>query len=181
MKRIMVIGACGSGKSTLARKIHDLTQLRLIHLDQEYWQPGWIEPDLEIWLKKNNELINQEAWVIDGNYGSSMVERIKRADTIVMLEVPTWKALYRVIKRVVKHWGKVRPDMREGCPEKLSLSFLHYVMMFNLTRRPGNHRKIREYGQGKSVHILKSNKDIEQFLETIKTGMKNQNQLTSSA
>ena len=168
MKRVMIIGNCGAGKSTLAKKIHDLTQLRLIHLDQEYWLPGWIEPDLGIWSQKLTDLVNQDEWIIDGNYGSTMEMRMKRADTIVLMEVSTWKSMIRVIKRVIKHYGRTRDDMAAGCDERLDLSFLHYVLVYNFTRKPANERKIKTFGQGKTIVRLKSNRDIEHYLSGLK-------------
>jgi len=42
MQRILVIGSSGTGKSTLARQLASKLALPIIHLDQEYWQPGWV-------------------------------------------------------------------------------------------------------------------------------------------
>lgn len=167
MKRIMVIGNCGAGKSTLARKIHGLTQLRLIHLDKEYWQPGWVETDLDIWRHKLEGLVAQDDWIIDGNYGSSMEMRMKRADTIIVMEVSTWKSMVRVLKRIFKHYGSTRPDMAEGCDERFSWSFLHYILIYNFTRRPANERRIAQYGVGKTIYRLRTNSDINQFLSQL--------------
>ena len=72
----MVIGSCGAGKSTLAKKIHDLTQLPLIHLDKAYWQAGWIEPDPEAWRQKNAELVAGDRWIIDGNNDIIIVNNV---------------------------------------------------------------------------------------------------------
>ena len=167
MKRIMIIGSCGAGKSTLAKKIHDITQLPLIHLDKEYWQPGWVEPAPELWQQKNKELIQREQWIIDGNYGSSMTERIQRADTIVDLHVPSWKALYRVLKRVRRYKGQARPDMAADCQERINLAFLHYVLMFNLSRKPQNLKRLQAHAQGKTIYTLKSDREVSQFLEML--------------
>ena len=41
MQKIMVIGCCGAGKSTFSRRLHTVTGLELIHLDQQHWQPNW--------------------------------------------------------------------------------------------------------------------------------------------
>ena len=164
----MVIGSCGAGKSTLAKKIHDLTQLPLIHLDKAYWQAGWIEPDPEAWQQKNAGLVAGDRWIIDGNYGSSMVERIQRADTIVDLHVPTWKALLRVLKRIRMYRGTSRPDMAENCNERINLEFLHYVLMFNLSRKPQNKKRLEKYAKGKTIYTLKTDKQVANFLKVLK-------------
>ncbi len=44
-ERILIIGPSGSGKSTLAITLSGLTGLPVIHLDKEFWQPGWVLPN----------------------------------------------------------------------------------------------------------------------------------------
>ena len=48
MKRILIIGNGGSGKSTFAKKLHKKLNLELIHLDNLFWKPNWVQtPKLE--------------------------------------------------------------------------------------------------------------------------------------
>ena len=44
-KKFLVIGCCGAGKSTLAKKMQERTGL--IHLNHEYYRPGWVKPELK--------------------------------------------------------------------------------------------------------------------------------------
>lgn len=46
----MVIGCCSAGKSTFAKRLHTATGLELIHLDQHYWQPNWVEKERTEWI-----------------------------------------------------------------------------------------------------------------------------------
>ena len=66
MKRVMIIGCCGSGKSTLARAFSSIVNLPIIHLDQCYWQPNWIEMEKEKWMSMVKEIANRPEWIIDG-------------------------------------------------------------------------------------------------------------------
>ena len=43
MERILIIGCGGAGKSTLARQLGERTGLPVVHLDQLFWHPGWVE------------------------------------------------------------------------------------------------------------------------------------------
>jgi len=43
MNKIAVIGSGGSGKSTFSRKLGNILNLPVYHLDTVYWNPGWIE------------------------------------------------------------------------------------------------------------------------------------------
>lgn len=46
-KRILVIGSPGSGKSTFSRKLAEITEIPLVHLDKEFWNYGWVETPRE--------------------------------------------------------------------------------------------------------------------------------------
>lgn len=146
MQKVMIIGCCGAGKSSLARRLHEKTDLPLIHLDQHYHLPEWQEPSKEDWQSKMHKLVSGDRWIIDGNYGGTMDIRMSKADTIIYMDYPTVRCLWRVIKRTWKFHGAVRPDMPAGCPERFNLEFLHYVATYNLTRRKGIFRRIEKAG-----------------------------------
>lgn len=164
MKRVLILGCCGAGKSTLARMLSKEVDLPIIHLDQQYWKPNWIEPSKEEWNTKVEDLITQDSWIMDGNYGGTLDMRIKRADTIIYLDASTLTCMSRVIKRIWNYRGSVRPDMPEGCPERFDLDFLHYVLVFNLIRRKSIIKKIAAHSEEKRVLIKKdSNAIIEEL------------------
>ena len=165
MQRIMIIGCCGAGKSTLARKLHKQTNLPLIHLDQHYHLPDWQEPGKEDWIAINSELIQGKEWIIDGNYGSTMDMRFATADTVIYMDYPTARCLWRVIKRIWKYHGQVRPDMPKGCRERFNLEFLHYVATFGIVKRPGLLKKLDAFG-GKKVFI-RSDDEGDKFIKSL--------------
>ncbi|WP_066589911.1 hypothetical protein [Sphingomonas pruni] len=135
-RRIAVIGSSGAGKSTLSRLLGEVTGLPVVHLDKEHWQPGWTEPDRDSWQARLAEMALRSDWIIDGQYGDSLTERLARADLAIFLDLPTQVCLMRVMKRIVSTHGRVRPDMGEGCPEKFDLGFLHWVATFRRRQRP---------------------------------------------
>ena len=124
MKKIMIIGCCGGGKSTLARRVHEITGIELIHLDQHYWKANWVESEKEEWRQKVEELVKGDSWIIDGNYGGTMEIRMRRADIIVFLNRERWTCLYRVLKRTFLNYGKTRADMPPKCPEILPNTYI---------------------------------------------------------
>ena len=161
----MVIGCCGAGKSTFSKALHAITRLELIHLDQHYWKPDWEETDSEQWRATVQELAGRPAWIIDGNYGGTLDIRIERADTIIYLDYPTWKCLWRVIKRILKYRGRERPDMPKGCRERFDWNFLHYVATFNWRKRGPMMQKLNALKQEKRVEIFQNDQDAIRFLE----------------
>ncbi len=57
--------------------------------------------------------------------------------------------------------------MPEGCKERLSWEFLHYVAMFNRIKRPKILKKMKAQKGKKTIHILKNDKEIKAFLDTM--------------
>ena len=164
MKRIMIIGGCGAGKSTLSRKLAELTGLPLIHMDQLFWKPNWEETGKVEFAKIVKETAKKEKWIIDGNYSSTIDLRLERADTVIALFRPTWVYLFRVFKRIIQNYGKTREDMTPGCPERFDLEFIHFILFFNLTRKPSLLKKLKRLDDSKKVYILKSDKEVEAYL-----------------
>ena len=131
MKRVLVIGPCGSGKSTLARDLAPRMGLPLVHIDQLGWQAGWIETEKAELNARLANIVAQDQWLIEGNYGSTLAPRLARADTVIYLDFPIRLCLWRLVKRIITHRGRSRPDMPEGCPERFDAAFFWYVMTWN--------------------------------------------------
>ena len=49
---------------------------------------------------------------------------------MLWLRLPRLLCLFRVIMRRIRYAGRSRPDMTEGCPEKVDLEFLSYIWNF---------------------------------------------------
>lgn len=165
MRRVLVIGSPGAGKSTLAAELAVKTGLPLIHLDQQYWQSGWVEPPKDEWRRRVTELIAGNSWIIDGNYGGTLELRLARADTVIVLEFRPWICLWRILRRLAASRGRVRSDMAEGCPEKLNLEFLLYTATFPFTARRRTLAKLARF-KGRIVR-LRSPAEARGFLQSL--------------
>lgn len=131
MRRVLIIGPCGSGKSTLACELAPQLGLPLVHLDQLGWQAGWVETEKAELHARLADAVAQDAWLIDGNYGSTLAPRLERADTVIYLDFPIRLCLWRLVQRIITHRGRARPDMPADCPERFDLGFFWYVMNWN--------------------------------------------------
>lgn len=169
LKRILILGNCGSGKTTLGRRLGDLLGLPVVHLDRHYWQPGWKEPAPDIWRQKVAELAAGEAWVMDGNYYRSLDLRLPRADTVLYLDYPTWLCLLRVYQRYFHYRGKQRPDIGEGCPEKMDREFLHWIWSFRQKVKPVILTQIAAAGREDATRYFTRSAQVERFLDSLQT------------
>lgn len=130
MQRILIIGCPGSGKSTLSRALSVHTGLPVIHLDKEYFGPDWQEMPRPEWRQRVEELVAHDRWIMDGNYAGTLATRLARADLVIYLTPSPLTCLYRVLKRIVRWRGRVRPDAAPGCKERFDFDFLHYILTF---------------------------------------------------
>ncbi|KAB8125976.1 DNA topology modulation protein [Gracilibacillus oryzae] len=168
MKKIILIGSGGSGKSTLARQLGEALHIEVFHLDAMFWKPNWVGVSRDEQKKVQRELVKQDEWIIDGNYGGTMEIRLQAADTIIFLDMPRLLCVYRAMKRMLKYRNKTRPDMGEGCPERLDFHFLKWIWNYPKTKRPQIMERLEQLSQEKQVIIFHSPAEVKRFLETLR-------------
>jgi len=133
-KRIIIVGNSGSGKSYLGKKIAEITDLPLIHLDNEFWKPNWVKTPRDEWIEIQKNLIKAEKWIIEGNYNSTMELRFEASDLVIFLDINRIVCMVSAIKR----HGKKRSDLPEYLEEKFSGEFFNFckrIWSFNKTVR----------------------------------------------
>ena len=152
--RALVLGCSGAGKSTFARKLGTITGLPVVHLDQMFWAPGWELVAQRDYRRNLKAVLAGEYWIIDGNNTSTLGLRLARADMVFWLTHGRWRCLGRVGWRVLTGYGRVRPDMAAGCPEKLDTEFLRYIWGFHAKYPPLMEATLAQYGfQQRTVRL----------------------------
>ncbi|MBM7067304.1 DNA topology modulation protein FlaR [Actibacterium sp. 188UL27-1] len=167
MKRVMIIGQPGSGKSTLARMLGERTGLPVRHIDLIHWKSGWVERSRNEKHAMAHEVHMQDRWIFEGNMSATYPERIARADTCIWLDIPLWLRLWRVAKRTVAHYGQVRPDLPDGCPEQFSAEFYHFIWTTRKTGRLQGLKIVSDPPPHLAVHHLQSVQEVRRFLASI--------------
>ncbi len=156
-RRILVIGCSGSGKSTLARAIATGHDIPYISMDRDFfWLPGWKMRDRSEIAQRMEEAAKRPAWVIDGTSPRTMPIRLAHAELVLWLRPPRWISLAGIVKRRFRYAGKSRPEMAEGCPERLNWEFLRYVWMFEQKEVPRIQQVLIQFGNDIPVCVLKS-------------------------
>ena len=144
-QRILVIGCSGSGKSTLSQQLSRRLELPYVSCDRDiFWLPGWKARQRGEVLERMQFFVSEERWIIDGNSPSTLPIRLARTDMIIWLRPPKLVCLWGVISRWARFRGQTRPEMAEGCPEKIDLEFFRYVWTYRRQQRP----KLLDYFQG---------------------------------
>lgn len=167
MRRVMIVGQPGSGKSTLARALGERTGLPVIHIDHIHWQAGWVERPREEKTRLCREAEAREAWIFEGGHSTTWPTRLARADLLVWLDRPVGLRLRRVVVRCVRHLGRTRPDLPEGCSETLRTmpEFLRFIWQ---TRNAARER-LEWLATGASCPVvrLRSDRAVAEFLASL--------------
>ena len=166
MERIIIIGCGGAGKSTLARQLGEKTGLPVVHLDKLFWKPGWVEMERDAFDALLRRELAKDKWIMDGNFNRTMPERIARCDTIIYLDFNRVTCLLGVMKRILMTYGTVRPDMGEGCPERIEFEFFKWVWNFNKNKREKYYKLLNE-AEGVQTIVLKNRRMVRKYLKTI--------------
>ena len=164
-ERIAIIGPSGSGKSTLARQLGERLALPVIHLDAHFWSAGWVGAEKTQWRETVGSLVRREQWIIDGNYSSTMDLRLPRAETIIFLDFPRWLCLLRVLRRWLTYYGDTRPDLPDGCPEKVDFEFLRWIWDYPQHSRPHTLALLQSLEDEKQIIRLGSPGAVRVFLQ----------------
>ncbi|MBL0172084.1 MAG: DNA topology modulation protein [Gemmatimonadaceae bacterium] len=167
MRRVLIIGSGGAGKSTVATQLGTKLGIPVIHLDAHYWHPGWIATPPSEWRLRVAELVARDVWVMDGNYGGTMVQRLAACDTVVFLDLPRVVCLWRLVRRALRYAGRSRPDMTPGCPERLSWEFVWWVWTYPSRRRPQVLQRLAALPTTTQVVLLRSSREVDAFMSAV--------------
>lgn len=128
--KIALIGYSASGKSTLAQKLGKLYSIPVLHLDTVHHLPGWQAKERAVEQKEVENFLNTNTcWVIDGNYTKLSYERrLEEADIIYIVALNRFACLYRAFCRYLYFKHKSRPDLADGCHEKLDFTFICWIL-----------------------------------------------------
>ena len=160
MKKIMIIGCPGSGKSTFSRALHQITGIPLFHLDRMYWNSDRTTVEKSVFRKRLSDTIQQNEWIIDGNYGSTIELRLQACDTVIFLDYPLEICLDGVRERR----GKVRSDMPwiETADEE-DAEFIEFIKSYNSQSKPQIMDLLKLYSD-KNIFIFNNRTEADEFL-----------------
>lgn len=161
MRKIIIIGCPGSGKSTLARTLHSLTGIPLYYLDMLNWNADRTTVSKPLFIERLTEVMKNDRWIIDGNYGSTIEHRLKECDTVIFLDYHAELCL----KGVEERRGKPRPDI-PWVEKSEDREFTQFIKDFTQNSRPKIIELLKKYAD-RDVHVFTSREQTDGFLQSI--------------
>ena len=162
MNKIIVIGCPGSGKSTFSKSLHKLTGIPLYHLDLMFWNADKTTVEKSVFLERLSETLQHSAWILDGNYASTMELRLQACDAVIFLDYP----LHTCLSGIHERRGKKRSDMPWIETSEEDEAFMAFVHNYIAESRPQVMELLDKYSH-KKIYIFKSRSEADEFLSGI--------------
>lgn len=125
MTKIFILGGPGSGKTTLAQDLSRRLAIPHHDLDKIGWKHG---TDMNAWVEESALIADQSEWIAEGIHIISTDPLAYQADYIVLLEVPWYIAVWRVLRR---HISKTLRGTNPY-PTKSLFNFLKFTRSFGV-------------------------------------------------
>lgn len=114
-----------------------------------FWSDDLRPTPPEKWAEIQRELSEPDEWILDGDLGPYEVLRVRLelADTVVVLDLPTWLCAWRALRR-----------------SRERLDFWRWLLTWRRRYRPLLLRQIADHAPSAEVLMLRRPKEIERLL-----------------
>ncbi|GFE17902.1 topology modulation protein [Streptomyces glebosus] len=165
MKKVAIVGCGGSGKSDLGRKLAEILDAPVTHLDAAFYDDEWHALPMEKFAEVQRRLVAQPTWIIDGNYNSTLQIRLEACDTVVLMDVSTPAALWGIFSRQLRHGAGHKGN---GVHNRITWGVIKYVATYRRKMRPRVMAKIEEFAAGHAdVVLLTSRRHTRRWLQQV--------------
>lgn len=168
MKKISIIGAGGSGKSTLARELGKKLEIDVFYLNKIWWKNEKEHiSEIEFEQIQKDIIANNEKFIFDGNYMSSLDIRLDASDTIIFLDFPTSTNLRQSVKKSFTEDNRDNENPDLDHTGKLDLKYINWLINFEKEDRQKILNKLNKIKLEKRVIIINSKNKKDLFLASV--------------
>jgi hypothetical protein len=126
--------------------------LPVVELDEESWSDQLEPLSIQEWGRRQFAMTDSPRWIMDGDLGpyDEVRPRLRRADTIVVLDMPLWLCAWRAHRR-----GRERRD------------FWFWTLCWRRRSRPKLLQAIAEHATRAEVVVLRSPRSVRRWLAAV--------------
>ncbi|OIQ65254.1 topology modulation protein [mine drainage metagenome] len=142
--KINVVGSPGSGKSSLSYFIHQKLGYDVFDLD-DFLYHGEIKckrKSEQDTIDEIDKILRGDKFIIDGTYTSSLSNRLKKVDLIILIDTPQIIAIFRFFKRLFV-------SKKLKCGERLTRKT--FILILTFGRKKKNRIKQLAFDHGVDV------------------------------
>jgi adenylate kinase family enzyme len=152
VRKVVILGPGGAGKSVFAKKLGEAIDIPVIELDSLFWQPGLVPTPKDRWAEMQRQLVQHEAWILDGDLGPyDVVEpRLRAADTAIVLDFGVLRCAWRSLHR-----------------SRERLDFWKWLWSWHRRYRPVLMQAIAVQAASAHVRVLSNPGDVQNFLDEL--------------
>ena len=161
MKRICIIGGSGTGKTTLANNLGKQLKLPVYHIDGIHYLKDWEVRNKDERDRIILEKIDEDKWIIDGTYNSTLKQRLEKADFIIYLDYSSIAQIKGILGRFIRNHGKEKQEI-PGYEEKMSWEFFLWVVNWRKNKRKTIIENIKEVDNDK-IYIFKTRRQLNKW------------------
>jgi adenylate kinase family enzyme len=161
VQKVAVVGCGGSGKTYVARQLGQILGVPVTHLDAVFYDDEWNELPREKFAAAQRDLVTRPAWVIDGNYNSTLEIRLRACDTVVFTDVSTITALRGILARQARHGAGHHGN---GVHNRIHWGVIRYVASYRRRMRPQVLAKISQHAAHAEFIPLTSRRAARRWL-----------------
>lgn len=163
MNKISIIGCSGTGKTILANNLGKELKLPVYHLDGINYLSNWEKRDEEERDKIILEKANEDKWIIDGTYNSTLPQRLEKSDLIIFLDYSSFTCIKGIVSRFIKNRGVEKAEI-PGCEEQMNREFFWWVVNWKRNKRKRIMEMLHQVN-GNKVSIFKNRRQLNKWYE----------------
>lgn len=163
MKKILVLGSPGSEKSVFSRKLNEITNIPVYHLDNIYHNEDKTHVEREEFEEHIKNILKEESYIIDGNYSKTLEMRIKDCDTCFLLDYPTEVCVDGINSRI----GIKRDDF-PWIDYEVNEMLIEKTKNYGKLKMPKIKDLLQKYSDSKEIIIFKTREESDEYIKRLK-------------
>lgn len=162
MKRILVIGCPGAGKTYFSKRLGAILSLPIIHMDNLYWRKDKTSISQEELKEKLKPYLEQEEWIIDGNYHHTLEMRLPYATDVFILDLPRKECIQGILERI----DQPRDDIPWVENEKDATELIAWTASYGF-RTKDEEMAMLNKNKHLHIHVINSRQEMNDYLSKI--------------